>query len=274
MTAKTPHSPLAAGLLDIESLDRNEIQAILDRARFFQPPPNETYRRLDSLRGMSRQFGLPDVVLFADADRVLGLAELVHTPNRPLREWMTPSLFAAARDAADELEPSLRELADAEAAAVPVFTGEALAAPVAELHDRFEHRYQGLKKLSGDYRADKKTLTGLLTAGTKFKQGLHHLPAAVHWVAAVRRYDAAVAQHAGILGRYWRGRETDFASIADALGVTNRCRFLFRLGQRQPRPTPAHAKIRTTWQPWQRPIVRAIPPCSTAAQVFIAIGLA
>jgi aspartate carbamoyltransferase catalytic subunit len=37
--------------LDIESLDRGEIQAILDRARFFQPLPNETYRRLDSLRG-------------------------------------------------------------------------------------------------------------------------------------------------------------------------------------------------------------------------------
>ena len=51
MPANTPTSPLAAGLLDIESLDRSEIQAILDRARFFQPPPNETYRRLDSLRG-------------------------------------------------------------------------------------------------------------------------------------------------------------------------------------------------------------------------------
>jgi aspartate carbamoyltransferase catalytic subunit len=44
-------SPQSAGLLDIESLDRSEIQAILDRARFFQPLPNETYRRLDALRG-------------------------------------------------------------------------------------------------------------------------------------------------------------------------------------------------------------------------------
>ena len=45
-TALTP-----AGLLDIESLDRTEIEAILERARFFQPPPNETYRRLEVLRG-------------------------------------------------------------------------------------------------------------------------------------------------------------------------------------------------------------------------------
>jgi len=40
-----------AGLLDIESLDRTEIEAILERARFFQPLSNESYRRLDVLRG-------------------------------------------------------------------------------------------------------------------------------------------------------------------------------------------------------------------------------
>jgi len=37
------------GLLDIESLDRSDIETILDRALFFQPPPNESYRRLDAL---------------------------------------------------------------------------------------------------------------------------------------------------------------------------------------------------------------------------------
>jgi aspartate carbamoyltransferase catalytic subunit len=40
-----------AGLLDIERLDRTEIEAILERAKFFQPLPNETYRRLDTLKG-------------------------------------------------------------------------------------------------------------------------------------------------------------------------------------------------------------------------------
>jgi aspartate carbamoyltransferase catalytic subunit len=40
-----------AGLLDIESLDRAEIEAILDRAHFFQPASGEPFRRLDCLRG-------------------------------------------------------------------------------------------------------------------------------------------------------------------------------------------------------------------------------
>src|SRR6266700_2598258 len=41
---------MPAGLLDIESLDRGEIEAILDRTRFFQPHAHESYRRLDVLR--------------------------------------------------------------------------------------------------------------------------------------------------------------------------------------------------------------------------------
>src|SRR6202167_1628825 len=40
-----------AGLLDIESLDRAEIEAILERARFFQPIESGPFRRLDALRG-------------------------------------------------------------------------------------------------------------------------------------------------------------------------------------------------------------------------------
>ncbi|MDD4866608.1 MAG: DUF3320 domain-containing protein [Mycobacterium sp.] len=178
--------------------------------------------RLDSLRAMARQLGLADVVSFDDADKILALAELVHARHRPLREWTTARSWAGARAAVDALESSLRELADAETLATPMFTGDTLHAPVAELCDRFEHRHHGLKKLSGDYRADKKALTGLLTAGTKFKQGLHHLPAAVRWADATRCYETAVAQYAGRFGNYWRGRETDFASIADALAVASR----------------------------------------------------
>jgi len=39
------------GLLGIEELDRSEIQAILDRARYFQPIQNQNFIRRDVLRG-------------------------------------------------------------------------------------------------------------------------------------------------------------------------------------------------------------------------------
>ena len=38
------------GLLGIENLDRAEIEAILQRARDFQPAPNESFKRFDTLR--------------------------------------------------------------------------------------------------------------------------------------------------------------------------------------------------------------------------------
>src|SRR5258708_26976725 len=40
-----------AGLLGIEELDRVEIEAILARAKDFQPIENQSFKRLDSLRG-------------------------------------------------------------------------------------------------------------------------------------------------------------------------------------------------------------------------------
>jgi aspartate carbamoyltransferase catalytic subunit len=42
---------MRAGLLGIEELTRPEIQAILDRARDFQPKPEQGFRKLDLLRG-------------------------------------------------------------------------------------------------------------------------------------------------------------------------------------------------------------------------------
>jgi aspartate carbamoyltransferase catalytic subunit len=41
------------GLLGIEGLERAEIETILERARFFQPPPKEPFKRFETLRGRS-----------------------------------------------------------------------------------------------------------------------------------------------------------------------------------------------------------------------------
>ena len=41
------------GLLGTEDLDRTEVEAILERAKAFQPAPGEGFRRLDTLRGRS-----------------------------------------------------------------------------------------------------------------------------------------------------------------------------------------------------------------------------
>jgi aspartate carbamoyltransferase catalytic subunit len=44
---------MPGGLLGIEDLSRAEIESILERSRYFQPAPNEGYRRLETLKGKS-----------------------------------------------------------------------------------------------------------------------------------------------------------------------------------------------------------------------------
>jgi aspartate carbamoyltransferase catalytic subunit len=44
---------MGKGLLDIESLTRSDVEAILERAKFFQPPPGEPYQRHQILQGRS-----------------------------------------------------------------------------------------------------------------------------------------------------------------------------------------------------------------------------
>lgn len=178
--------------------------------------------RLDELRAMSRNLGLPEVNSFTDGDTILALEELQHSPNRPLSEWMTPRGLADARAAVDALQAALAELAESQSAAAPMFTPEVMGAPVGELQERFSNRHHGLNKLSADYRADKKSLSELLTPGTDFKDALAHLPAAVRWADAATAYTAAAAEHSPVLGRYWRGTETDFVAIAEAMAVAGR----------------------------------------------------
>ena len=45
-----------AGLLGIEPLERTTIEAILDRAKHFQPEQNANFKRLDLLRGRIRAY--------------------------------------------------------------------------------------------------------------------------------------------------------------------------------------------------------------------------
>lgn len=44
---------MKTGLLGIGELTRDEVEAVLERACFFQPPPNEPFRRFETLRGRS-----------------------------------------------------------------------------------------------------------------------------------------------------------------------------------------------------------------------------
>jgi hypothetical protein len=205
--------------LDLKPLMAATCEEVTER---FEQVAGGLERRLSTLQAINRQLGLIAVVSFGDAERTLSLAELAYARNKPLRGWFGSAELAAVCDSIAALDSTLNALIEAETAATQFFTIDTLAAPLADLHERFHNRHRGLKKLTGEYRADKKTLSGLLVQDIKFKQGLERLPDAIRWCEASRTYAAALARHADRLGHYWRGRDTDFDSVDDAIRVTDR----------------------------------------------------
>src|SRR5204862_2254314 len=107
--------------------------------------------------------GLPPSSTFADVDRLTRLVDLRSLNTQLDRRWFTTTGLAEARASAASLREHASALNDAEAQAAAVFTPEALTAPLADLRDRFTNLHKGLKKLSGNYRTDKRTVAALLT---------------------------------------------------------------------------------------------------------------
>ena len=202
-------APLVLTDLDAETAART--------AEGFDATANRLAERLDALRSMSQTLGLGAVDTYAAAERLMSLADFGFADHRPERGWLTPEGLAEARDSAHFLQMSVSALTEAEDTATKTFTSEALTASVADLHERFTTVHKGLRKLSGDYRTDKKTVAALLTPDTTVDQGIHHLPDAVKWVETCRAFEAETAARAAALGRYWNGRDTDFTALNDAL---------------------------------------------------------
>jgi hypothetical protein len=173
--------------------------------------------RLAALRKLGSSLGLTTVKTFGDADRVMRLVDFASAVNRPERRWLDPAGLARARADALELRNRLHGLVEAEERAATAFTADALKAPLSELQDRFIHLHKGLKKLSGDYRTDKKSIAALLTDATNVKQGIQHLTDAIAWSDQAKVYNDAVAARSASLGAYWAGRDTDFTALAAGL---------------------------------------------------------
>lgn len=212
-----PPNPAALAVgtfpIAVQTLPTAELTPTADR---FEADAQMLSDRLGALNSLSTAIGLGPVSTFADAERVVNLVSL-RSLDIPLdRRWLTPAGLAEARAAAAALREHVNALNDAEATASAVFTPDALQVPLAELQDRFTNLHKGLKKLSGSYRADKRTVAGLLNDAADVKNGIKHLADAVAWCEEKKAFEASSASSADLLGAYWSGRDTDFGALNTA----------------------------------------------------------
>ncbi|MEI2276686.1 DUF3320 domain-containing protein [Paenarthrobacter ilicis] len=200
----------------LETLTASDLTATAD---LFESQANLLAERTAALSSLATTLGLSSVTTFADVERVIRIIDLQVQNTRPDRRWFSTKGLAEARASATTLRQHIIALNDAEAKASSVFTPQALEAPLAELKDRFTNLHKGLKKLSGNYRTDKKTVAGLLTNASDVKNGIGRLSDAIAWGETSKAFDDFASIHKETFGAHWAGRETNFETLNAAFSV-------------------------------------------------------
>jgi Protein of unknown function (DUF4011)/AAA domain len=199
---------------DVSPLGAGQITRL---AREFSAAAELLEKRLGTLSRLASMLGLHAPVTFTDANDLLTLAGLAAKPDRPERAWLSVPGYQAASNAAQVLYDAHRALAKAEADASTYFTSDALRHDVGGLAQRFANDHHGLGKLSGGYRAGKKTIEAVTREGIAGETAQEHLGLAAAWKHAAEALAAAERNHAALLGPHYAGRATDFARLGRAL---------------------------------------------------------
>ena len=213
-----PESPGAMRLspepIHLDTLSTDELDELASK---FESHASMLQSRLDSLRGLGSILGLPEVVSFADAERVALLISIRFGHAVPRRHWLNEDGLTSARNASQHAATLISNLDLAERDASTTFSEAVLQAPVADLNSRFAEVHKGLHKLSGEYRADKKLTASLLAVGVTLNDAIRNLPKAVTWATAKAEYDSAAPLISAHLGKFWSGRTTDFSALNEVI---------------------------------------------------------
>jgi hypothetical protein len=175
-------------------------------------PVAEDAQRLAATLGVS-----VDGISASRAATLAELASLGTRPARPESSWLNPGLQTALDESVRVLGELVNVVRQREESLGEVFTADALGLDLRALHTRFRDTHRGLHKLSGQARADKKALRTVTVAGKVDKGVLARLEEAVAWQEAERALSLNEADHAPILGSYYRRTATDFSRVAAAI---------------------------------------------------------
>lgn len=198
----------------LDKLDSAALRGAADKYRDQAAILSES---LASLQNISGKIEGPEVQGFEQVESFQRLIQLAAVPHPPQSQWLSTTSVQNVRWHVEALKLAINELNEAEGMAAQIYRVDALAAPIAELNDRFTSLHRGLRKLSGSYRADKKAVAALMVDATQVKNGIASLDKALTWSSAHKAYIEASSDSPNILGDYWQGRETDFDAISAAL---------------------------------------------------------
>jgi hypothetical protein len=159
-------------------------------------------------------------------DRAIELAELAAltiAENKPESKWLTPSGLQRAQRARKTLQPLVEAVRRQRTELGGIFTDDVLELDLDSLIARFDSVHQGVRKLRGAYRDDKRVVAEVTRTRKASRDVLELLPAAREWRAArdeLLAGEKRVASHLG--SEYYAGETTDFTVLDAALGIADR----------------------------------------------------
>ena len=151
------------------------------------------------------------------------LGKLASSESPPEPNWFYGDRLRMARASVSALEPLVTEWRDCAENLRHAFKRDALELELAGLRQRFQALHRGVRKLSSQYRRDKRELASVTVIGAVTKEVIERLDDAVQWQETDRKLRSEIAHHADALGECWRGLDhTDFEQIGRAIGVADR----------------------------------------------------
>jgi very-short-patch-repair endonuclease len=160
-----------------------------------------------------------DSITLAKATNLSALGLLSQEEWRPEAGWFSPSTHSALDRACNLLKLTTFQLMESEARISSIYRNEILELDVHGLKNRFEFQHKGLKSFAKQARIDKSELKSVTFSGKADKDARHHLEKAIECQAAHAQMISAETESGGILGGYYRGTETDFEPIAQAISL-------------------------------------------------------
>ena len=206
-----------AGLQLVGDLDAASLS---ERSAFYGNAP-EVLGRIEAMAWeLANGLGLqPGAMTLDVVDRLVTLADLIGAKHRPEGDWLDTFALPKLDEAINVLSAVVDSYREKAEALSGLFKPSVLELDLESLRARFETLHRGIRKLGGAYRADKRELAAHTLLGKTTKAVIENLPQAIEWQQLAKELKAAEDQHSAQLGSYYRGVETAFDAVVDAIDV-------------------------------------------------------
>lgn len=166
---------------------------------------------------LADELGLLAPNVLSEIQDALTVQELTASEHRPEKSWLKTEVDSEVERGIRRLKNCHTELVKAQQQAEKTYTKNVLELNSEELISRFANVHVGLHKLSGEYRADKKSLREVTQAGITIKAAVIHLIDAKEWMDAIVSLQKAEEKYAALIGSRYDGNSTNWDSLSTAL---------------------------------------------------------